>query len=58
MITSTQVFFPSVQENDGITYSQIFFGRDTDYMIVYPMKKESYSFIVLQDNGRKVGLPR
>ena len=59
MMNSTLIhFFPSVHGNDGTTCSQIFIGKDTDYMFVYSMKKESHSFIALQDFGRKVGLPR
>ena len=54
----SDTFFPSVHGNDGSTCSQMFIGKDTDYMFVYPMKKESHSFLALQDFGRKVGLPR
>ena len=54
----SDTFFPSVQGNDGSICSQMFIGKDTDYMFVYPMKKESHSFMALHDFGRKVGLPR
>jgi hypothetical protein len=57
-IFHSDTFFPSVHTNNGETCSQLFLGRNTDYMYVQPMKKESHSFIALQDFGRKVGLPK
>ena len=54
----SDTFFPTVKSKSGDTCSQIFLGRETDYMSVHPMKKESHSFQALQDFGRKVGLPR
>ena len=44
---------------DGSTCtSQLFIGKDTDYMYVHPMKTELNSFQVLQDFGCKVSLPK
>ena len=54
----SDTFYPTVKSKSGDTCSQIFFGRETDYMSVHPMKKESHSFEALQDFGRKIGLPR
>ena len=53
----SDTFFPSTTSIDGHTCSQLFLGRDTDYMYVQPMKTESHSHVALQDFGRKVGLP-
>ena len=54
----SDTFFPSVNTNQGHTCSQLFIGKDTDYMDVYPMRTESQSYSALQDFGRKVGIPR
>ena len=54
----SDTFFPSEKGVDGSTCSQLFIGKDTDYMYVQPMKTESNSFQALQDFGRKVGLPK
>ena len=54
----SDTFFPTVKSNQGHTCSQIFLGKNTDYMSVYPMKRESHSFVALQDFGRTIGLPR
>ena len=54
----SDTFFPTVHTMNGDTCSQIFIGKSTDYMKVYPMKKQSHSFRALQDFTRKVGIPR
>ena len=54
----TDTYFPSVTTNDGNTCSQMFIGRNTDYMHVNLMKTESHSAQALQDFGRNIGLPR
>ena len=54
----SDTFFPSEKGIDGSTCSQLFIGKDTDYMYVQPMRTESNSFQALQDFGRKVGLPK
>ena len=56
-IFHSDTFFPTVKSNSGDTCSQIFIGKKTDFMKVYPMKKESHSFRALQDFSRNVGLP-
>ena len=53
----SDTFFLSVKSNQGHTCSQIFLGKKTHYMSVHPLKKDSHSFVALQDFGRKVGLP-
>ena len=54
----SDTFFPTIKSREGHTCSQLFIGRETDYMYVQPLKRESHSFTALQDFGRKVGLPR
>ena len=44
--------------SDRLICSQIVIRKDIDYVFVYPMKKESHSFIESKDFGRKVRLPR
>ena len=51
-------FFPSIKTNDGNTCSQIFLGRNTDYMHVGLMKSESHTTQALQDFSREIGLPK
>ena len=51
-------FFSSEKGVDSSTCSQLFIGKDTDYMYVQPMKTEPNSFQALQDFGRKVRLPK
>ena len=53
----SDTFFPTVRSNTGDTCSQIFLGKNTDYMKVYPLRKESNSFQALQDFTRGVGIP-
>ena len=53
----SDTFFPSVTTNRNETCSQLFFGRNSDYMFVQPMKTESHSHVALQDFGRQVGIP-
>ena len=53
----SDTFFPSANTNKGETCSQLFVGRDSNYMYVHPMKKESHSAEALQDFGRTVGIP-
>ena len=53
----SDTFFPSITSNQGHTCSQIFLGKNTDLMYVQPMKKESHSYIALQDFSRTVGIP-
>ena len=50
-------FFPSVTTLRGNTCSQIFFGENSDFMYVHPLKHESHAFNALEDFGRKIGLP-
>ena len=40
----SDTFFPSERAIDGSTCSQLFIGKDTDYMYVQPMKTESNSY--------------
>ena len=54
----SDTFFPTIKSNNGDTCSQLFIGRNTDYMKVYPMRKESHSFRALQDFSRSVGVPK
>ena len=54
----SDTFFLTIESNSGDTCSQLFIGRHTDYMKVYPMRKESHAFRALQDFSRSVGLPR
>ena len=54
----TDTFFPSIKTNDGNTCSQIFLGRNTDYMHVGLMKSESHATQALQDFSREIGLPK
>jgi len=54
----TDTYFPSLPTNDGNTCSQLFIGRNTDYMHINLMKTESHSAQVLQDFGRNIGIPR
>ena len=54
----SDTFFPSVTTNKNETCSQLFFGKESDYMFVQPMKTESHSHIALKDFGRTVGIPR
>lgn len=53
----SDIFFLSVATNRGETRSQMFIGRETDYMLVHPMKSESNNFEALQDFIQKVGIP-
>ena len=39
----TDTFFPSESTNDGNTCSQIFLGKNTDYMHIGLMKTESHA---------------
>ena len=57
-IFHSDTFFPTIRTNSGDTCSQLFIGRNTDFMKVYPLKKESHSFRALQDFSRSVGLPK
>ena len=57
-IFHSDTFFPTKRSASGDTCSQMFIGKSTDYMKVYPMKKESHSFKALQDFTRQVGIPR
>ena len=54
----TDTYFPSVKTNDGNTCSQMFIGRNTDYMYVNLMRSESHASKALQDFGRNIGIPR
>ena len=54
----SDTFFPSIPSNTGDTCSQLFLGKETDYMKVYPMRKESHSFQALQDFVRNIGVPK
>ena len=54
----SDTFFPSIPSNTGDTCSQLFLGKETDYMKVYPMRKESHSFQALQDFVRNIGIPK
>ena len=54
----SDTFFPSVPTNQNETCSQLFFGKNSDYMYVQPMRSESHSYSALQDFGRKVGIPK
>jgi len=54
----TDTFFPSEETNDGNTCSQIFLGKNTDYMHVALMNMESHATQALQDFGRNIGLPK
>ena len=54
----SDTFFPSEKSIDGNNCSQLFIGKNTDFMYVQPMRTESNSFQALQDFSRKVGLPR
>ena len=54
----SDTFFPSITTNKNETCSQLFFGKESDYMFVQPMKTESHSHVALQDFGRQVGLPK
>ena len=56
-IFHSDTFFPSVTTNQNETCSQLFFGKNTDYMFVKPLKSESQSHTALEDFGRKVGIP-
>ena len=53
----SDTFFPSVTTNKNETCSQIFFGKDSDFMYVKPLKSESHSFTALEDFGREIGIP-
>lgn len=53
----TDTFFPSVVTSKKETCSQIFLGKKTDYMDVYPLKTESHAFTALQDFGKDIGIP-
>ena len=53
----SDAFFPTVDSINGDTCSQIFIGKKTDFMKVYPLAKESHSYWALQDFTRKVGIP-
>ena len=57
-IFHSDTFFPSSNTLNGHTCSQLFLGKQTDYMKVYPMKTESHAFRALQDFSRNVGLPK
>ena len=54
----SDTFFPSVNTSQNETCSQLFIGKDTDFMYVKPMKTESHSHVALQDFGRQIGLPK
>ena len=54
----SDTFFPSEKSIDGNICSQLFIGKNTDFMYVQPMRTESNSFQALQDFSRKVGLLR
>ena len=54
----SDTFFPSVTTSKNETCSQLFFGKESDYMFVQPMKTESHSHVALQDFGRQVGIPK
>ena len=54
----SDTFYPTTDSSNGDTCSQLFIGKSTDYMKVYPMKTESHSFRALQDFARTVGIPR
>ena len=54
----SDTFFPSERAIEGSTCSQLFIGKDTDYMYVQLMKTESNLYQALQDFSRKVGLPK
>ena len=54
----TDTFFPSVKTRKGHTCSQLFIGRNTDYMHVNLLKTESHSSQALKDFGRSIGIPR
>ena len=54
----SDTFFPSVTTNNNETCSLIFFGRNTDYMFVKPLRSESHTFTALQDFGREIGIPQ
>lgn len=58
MMCFTQIFFSTTDSNNGDTCSQLFIGKETDFMKVYPIKTESHSFRALQDFTRTVGNPR
>ena len=44
----SDTFFPTVDSINGDTCSQIFIGKKTDFMKVYPLAKESHSYRALQ----------
>ena len=54
----TDTYFPSEKTSDGKTCSQMFIGRNTDFMKIYLMKTESHCGEALQDFGREIGVPR
>ena len=54
----SDTFFPSIPTNNNETCSQLFIGKETDYMYVQPLRTESHSFSALQDFGRQVGIPQ
>ena len=54
----SDTFYPSVRTFTNDTCSQLFFGKNTDYMYVQPLRSESHSFEALQDFGRTVGIPK
>lgn len=54
----TDTYFPSENTNDGNTCSQMFIGRNSDFMRIYLMKTESHCGEALQDFGREIGVPR
>ena len=54
----SDTFFPSIPTNNNETCSQLFIGKETDYMYVQPLRTESHSFSALQDFGCQVGIPQ
>ena len=53
----SDTFFPSIPTSNNETCSQLFIGKNSDYMYVKPLRTESHSFTALQDFGRQVGIP-
>ena len=50
----SDTFFPTIPTNQGRICSQLFLGKDTDFMYVQPLKRESHSSVARQDFGIKV----
>lgn len=52
-LVASDTLFPSVPTSEGHTCSQFFVGTKSDYLEIYPMKRESQNGEALQDFTRQ-----